>query len=521
MSLDRRAVLTGLSAVLGITGIGTTFRVAQALTQPSENDVFSFDRLNDLAASLARNAFDDRHFNLPPVWQKLSYDEYRDIRFRSDKAIFGPDGEFQMQLFAPGGFFDRPVDLFLVENGRAKPLEFSTDLFDFGKVVSASRPTLADDTAGKSSRGNLTYSGFRIHGFINKRDYRDEFLVFQGASYFRATGRHQNYGLSARGLAINTAQPKGEEFPYFRSFWIETPSSDAKQVAVYALLDSPSVTGAYKFKITPDEYTVIDVDLVLHPREEVTHFGIAPLTSMFLFGEAEPARYDDYRPSVYDSEGLSILNGSGEWLWRPLVNPAILQTSAFLDENPKGFGLILRNRAFTHFQDLEARYELRPSLWIEPRGNWGKGNVTLFELPTAEETNDNIVAFWQPDTPLKPGAAASYSYQMFWGPGVHGATPVAVVSHTLTGKASGKKRRFVVEFAGRGLDGGALPTALASCNQGDLSDVAVQKNPVTGAIRASFSLDPKDAEAVDIRLSLERDGKAISEVWIYRWTRNT
>lgn len=501
-----------------------------------EKSAFSNETVKQIAKILASRPYENRRLKLPPAWSNLSYDEYRDIRFRAKYATWAKERlPFQIQLFAPGGLFNRPVKIYVVEQGQANELQFSETLFDFGKVIASRRPELAafteDDDAGPSQthprrqaarhthNGELTFSGFRIHNFINNRRYRDEFAVFQGASYFRAIGRGQVYGISARGLAVDTAQPRGEEFPYFRAFWIERPRRKTSHLRVHALLDSPSITGAYRFTIYPGRRTIMDVELTLYPRKQVDHVGLAPLTSMFLFRSGGHRRFDDFRPAVHDSDGLSIWNGRGEWLWRPLSNPKRLQISAFMDDSPQGFGLEQRNRDFSNFQDLEAHYEKRPTLWIKPKGKWGKGGVELVEIPTNGEIHDNIVAFWKPEKPLKKGSEHTYAYRMYWGRTTRGKKPALTIYRTSDGKARQNQRRYVIDFIGKTPAGADLPKINVSGSRGRVYDINIIKNPETGGMRASFILDPQDAEIVDLRLSLHQDNVQISEVWTYRWER--
>ena len=298
-----------------------------------------------------------------------------------------------------GWLYNLPVEIWLVDEGTAKRLKADSNLFSLGPLIKDAEPGAP-----------YGFSGFRVHGPINRPDYFDEYVVFQGASYFRAVGRGQLYGLSARGLAINTARPGGEEFPIFRAFWVEKPKLGARSIVIHALLDSVSTTGAYRFEVEPGEATIIDVEATLYPRRPLTHLGIAPLTSMYLHGPGHHRIDDDFRPSVHDSDGLAIYNGNNECIWRPLTNPRTLQTSAFLDRNLKGFGLCQRARSFHSFEDLEARYEKRPTLWIEPKGTWGPGYVELIEIPTAVEIHDNIAAYWKPTTgprPARPSSSAT------------------------------------------------------------------------------------------------------------------
>ena len=239
-------------------------------------------------------------------------------------------------------------------------------------------------------------------------------IVFLGASYFRAVGKDEVFGLSARGLAIDTAESWGEEFPWFREFWLVTPAPNAKELTIYALLDSPSVTGAYKFVVAPGEPTTASVDSRLFPRKEIRKLGIAPLTSMFFHGEDTTRWFPDFRPEAHDSDGLLMHFATGEWIWRPLDNPRTLGVSGFQTENPKGFGLVQRDRDFDHYQDLETSAHRRPSAWIEPRQDWGAGRIETVSIPTNDDTNDNVVAYWVPEKPPRPGESGTYGYTMSW-----------------------------------------------------------------------------------------------------------
>lgn len=536
---------TGSAAFFGVIicalcSLILTPRTASAATN------FSHEFVKSLAADLAKKPYQDRSFKIEGAEEPLTYDQYRDIQFDPGKAIWkDARSAFQLQLFAPGGLYNMPVDLHVIEQGKARKLAFQVENFIYGPFIRKTRQTVmqtlslhraandewaaGDDTpndkAGQrqkngAAQSDLFYTGFRVHGFINSRQNRDEFAVFQGASYFRAVGRGQSYGLSARGLAINIAEPKGEEFPYFRAFWIEKSDRLSRTITVHALLDSPSLTGAYLFHIKPGKDTIVDVEATLYPRGDVAHLGLAPLTSMFQFGHGNSRSFDDFRPAVHDSEGLLILNGSDEWLWRPLRNPKNLQISSFVDENPKGFGLIQRNRNFDNYRDLEARYDKRPSLWIEPRGNWGKGAVTLYEIPTESEINDNIVAMWKPEKKLTLGQAYSFGYRMYWGVGALNLPPKAKVDSFMTGATLDGRKRFVIDFVGGTLGTEALPKVKANVSRGILSDIVVQRNSVSNGWRVTYLLDPKNAESIDIRLSLTQGEKDISEVFLYRWTKD-
>jgi glucans biosynthesis protein len=414
-----------------------------------------------------------------------------------------------------GWLFKTPVDINLVEAGNVRPLAADNAYFDLGPLAGK----LAADM-------RLGFSGFRITGPLNRLDLFDEIIVFQGASYFRALSRGHVYGLSARGLALNVGKPEGEEFPLFRRFWIEKPPAGAAKIILHALLDSPSVAGAYRFEVTPGWPTAIDVEVTLYPRRDLPNAGIAPMTSMFLFSGINRARIGDFRPAVHDSDGLAIHNGWSEHLWRPLNNPRRLQISDFLDQSPKGFGLIQRQRAFAGFQDLEAAYERRPSAWVQPREQWGGGAVELIEIPSEEEIHDNIVAYWKPAQALAAGKTHRFAYRLSWPDDVARSWPGAYVYATRAGLIAGAQRKtgaiqFAVDFKGFVPAAAAeLPFAKVEASTGSVSAPVVQVNPDIGGVRVSFSLDPKGAASSELRLILQTNDRPISETWLYRWTKD-
>ena len=293
---------------------------------------------------------------LPEALSDLTYEEYRDIRFNKDRAIWKDQSPFSVELFHPGFLYREPVVVHEVVDGSVRTIDYDKSLFDYGRNR---------DLEGGFEQG-LGFAGFRIHFPVNRQDYRDEVIAFLGASYFRMVGRGQSYGLSSRGLAVNTAHPEGEEFPRFVEFWLVRPEPGAGTMTFHALLDSESVTGAYRFDLMPGADTVLDVKVHLFARRDVKKLGVAPLTSMFMHGENSTRFFDDYRPEVHDSDGLLMHTGGGEWIWRPLTNGRELRVSTLLGRNPKGFGLLQRDREFDHYLDAESHYERRPSHWIKP-----------------------------------------------------------------------------------------------------------------------------------------------------------
>ncbi len=451
----------------------------------SEGASFDFSRLIEMAKDLAGRAY------VPPApmsqtLRDLAYDQLRNIRYNTDLSLWRQEGlPFEVQFFQDGFYFDRSVAIHVVEpTGKVVPVPFSVNLFNYPDDVLKTKIASAD--AG--------FAGFRIHFPLNRTDYKDEVASFLGASYFRAVGNGNWYGLSARGLALNTALPSGEEFPWFREFWLVKPGPSDETITLYALLDSPSCAGAYRFHIMPGDETDIAVDMKVFFRNAVEKVGIAPLTSMYLYGETENGQHRDYRPEVHDSDGLMIRTASGEWIWRALNNGIRLKTSQFPLKDVKGFGLLQRDRNFDHYQDLESYYEKRPSLWIEPTSNWGSGKVELVEIPSDMETNDNMVAFWVPDDPVTAGTCLSYSYLMRW---TRHEDRLHLLGRVVaTRRAEGDRKdwvRFVLDFAGGELDSLSPDSGLTSVIQAEGGKVIqkhLEKNPHTGGWRLSFQVEP-------------------------------
>ena len=478
----------------------------------TKTGTFDGETVVKLARKLASKPYVVLKDPLPAGLAKLTYDEYRDIRFNPVSSIWRDQGlPFQMQMFHRGFYFQDLIEIAIVEANQATHLAYEPKYFTAGEVISQALPN--DD---------IGYSGFRIHNQLNTNGIFDELMVFQGASYFRALGKGNSYGLSARGLALKTADPEGEEFPIFRAFWVERPSYDSNLIVVHALLDSPSVAGAYRFSVRPGDNTQIDVEATLFPRVELNKVGLAPSTSMFLHSLNGRHDTDDFRPEVHDSDGLLMFNGRGEHLWRPLANPRQLQVSAFSDNSPQGFGLIQRERNYASYQDLEAQYERRPSLWIEPVGNWGQGAVVLTEIPTESEIHDNIVSFWKPRQPIPAGSEYHFAYRMSWGDEPVAKTNSVVVSRTASGRADIAKatprRLFVVDYHLNGAMPDELPLAKVESSGGVISNVVIAHNAANDGYRLAFELEPEDKDLIELRAELKFSTPRQVETWLYRWT---
>lgn len=487
-----------------------------------ETEEALFDTITARAERLAESPYRALANEQPAALAELDYDAYRQIRFRPERSLWhDSEGLFEVQLFHPGFLYDHPVALNLVApDGEVHHLSFD-----------ASRFRYEDDAAhlAELEFDDLGYAGFRLHYPLNSGNYRDEFMVFLGASYFRMVGRKQGYGLSSRGLAIDTASPQGEEFPAFREFWLVEPGPEATRMTVYALLDSPSITGAYRFDIAPGSQTVVDTEARLFAREDIAKLGVAPLTSMFMHGDIAAYPSDDYRLRVHDSSGLALQTGSGERIWRPLSNPETLHLSSFQDSAPQGFGLVQRPRHFDAYLDAEARYEARPSEWVTPLGDWGKGHVELVEIPSDSETNDNITAYWVPERPLEAGQSRTFRYRLR----TLGVTPphqqLAHVIRTRQGWGAipgqsdpppASRRHFIVDFQGptlQGLDDDQPVAVRLTTSSGDILEPRVQRLPDGETWRAAFRLAPEGDAPADMRLALTLHGEPLTETWSYVW----
>lgn len=474
---------------------------------------FGLDDVDRIARDLASRPQAKPAFMLPKALKDLSYDQTRDIRFDPDHALWRRDRlPFEVQFFHLGGLFDQPVRIHEVSGKTVREIEFDPAQFNYGA-----------NRLDKGQLGKLGFAGFRIHYPLNTPTYKDELAVFLGASYFRILGKGQRYGASARGLAIDTAERNGEEFPRFEQFWIEKPASGADRLVLYALLDSRRVTGAYRFVLRPGLETAAEVEARLHFREPVAKLGIAPLTSMYMYGENQPGGPEQFRPEVHDSDGLSIASSSGEWIWRPLVNPRRLLVTSFALPGAQGFGLMQRDRAFTNYEDLEARYELRPSLWVEPTGKWGSGRVELVQIPTPDETNDNIVSYWVPAEAPRAGGTMSVAYRVLALRGSDRRPGTAWVTQSRRGRGfhavPDDAVKFTVDFEGPAL--AALPRSAeveadVAIAGGVRQLLVVHRNEVRGGWRMVVQARRTDKDKpMELRAHLRRSGEVLSETWSY------
>ncbi|WCR09958.1 glucan biosynthesis protein [Paracoccus stylophorae] len=517
--MKRRQFLHAATAVVAGSSLAVTRVHAQiaadgaATASAPTVSGFDFEDVATLAQERATRVYKQPVADLVGSFADLNYDRYRAIRFRREHDPLKDNGLFGMDLLPPGSIFYEPVNISIVRNGTPQKLEFDPRLLEFD-------PSQFPEGADLETRGEMGWSGFRLRTILNRPGVMDEFLVFQGASYFRAVARGTLYGLSARGLTIKTGSPDGEEFPLFTDFWIHEPAAGSDRVRIHALLDSKSLTAAFQFDVNPGAATTIRTRLAIFPRVELRETGIAPLTSMFWFGPASRRNVDDYRPAVHDSNGLQMHTGAGQALWRTLASHKNLQISSFVDSNPDGFGLIQRDRDFTDYQDAEAMYHLRPSAWIQPQGDWGEGEVRLIEIPVENEFNDNIVSYWLPKQPMAKGERHEFRYLLGFAPLPPNDVPLAKVRQVRSGRSINVEstRTYVVDFDMSPF-GDQMPESKVTTSAGSIVHAYLKPLPEQRVLRLAFEFDPGGAALADLQALLtDGNGMALSESWLARWT---
>jgi glucans biosynthesis protein len=486
-----------------------------------------WESMQNLAESLSKGPYRQGYEPIPQILSELDYEQYRSIRYRPEKSLWRGQSPFEVQLFHLGFLYKTPVKLFIFDSNTKmlEPFKFDSNLFRYDTPA----PTELNEMV--SAPG---YAGFRIHYPLNRPGIADEIAVFLGASYFRLLGPGHAHGLSSRGLAINTATDMPEEFPVFTEFWLRKPVGDEKMLEFYALLQSPSVTGAYKFQLGVDENTVLEVTKHLYARRNISKVGIAPLTSMFLYGPDQAPQFDDYRPSVHDSEGLLLAINDNHWEWRPLNNGKKLRLNSFPTDHLRGFGLAQRTRDFSQFLDAEALYHRRPSQWVKPRsGDWGTGKVELFEIPSLQEFADNVVAYWIPEENILKGDQKTYSYQLTTFDSRHPSQTLGQVKRSVTGSiglpnqspnSTSQNRRFVIDFENVPtitVENGINVSPELHLTSGTFSELVLIKLPFENQWRATFEFYPDTEDPSTLSLFLSRDSSPVTETWSYLWEPET
>jgi glucans biosynthesis protein len=522
--VDRRQVVSGAGALFA----GGWFGGCRAWAQQAAEDgpllgpaiPFSFENLKAWARLIAGASFRPAEVVRPDILEKIDYDAYQKLKFRPEKTLrLGRDQRFPIQLFHLGHYFREPVRVFIADGGAAREVLYRTHLFD-------SPP----DHPARALPHNVGFAGFRIMS----PDLKTDWLAFLGASYFRTSGPFGQYGLSARGLAIDTGLPTPEEFPRFTNFWLEASEQDSPRLSIYALLESPSVTGAYRIcteRLTDSRNVyriVMEIECELIARKDLQRLGLAPFSSMFWYGEHTRKQAVDWRPEIHDSDGLAIWTGTGERIWRPLNNPGSVTTNTFVDRDIRGFGLLQRDRNFVHYLDDGIFYERRPSVWVEPLEAWGPGALHLLEIPTDDEVHDNIAVYWSPDQPFQAGEQRRYRYRLTWLDDIPFPETLARATGMWTGMGGrpGQKRpqgvrKFVLDWQGPSLSG-------LGRDDGVELMVTVSRGTVTNAYahpvvdqrerwRALFDVNVAGPEPVDMRAFLRKGDQPLTETWLYQY----
>jgi glucans biosynthesis protein len=525
-TVDRRTVMKGAAAAAAVSAIGENAAAAPDGLSFGEPSAFSFDLLKAQAREKAHGPYAPPPHPAPEIVQKINYEEWGKIRFRPDHALFadGP-GRFPVTFFHLGLFFQKAVDMYAVENGQARKVVYDQSYFDMP----------ADSVAHGLPQG-AGFAGLRIQeardGALDWR--KNDWVAFLGAAYFRAIGELHQYGLSARGIALDVAvADRPEEFPDFTQFYVDSQPSDDTLI-VYALMEGPSIVGAYRFALKRGKGVTMDIESSLFVRAAVSRFGIAPLTSMYWYSETKKQTAIDWRPEVHDSDGLSMWSGNGERLWRPLNNPPRIMVSAFTDTNPRGFGLCQRDRVFDHYLD-GVFYDRRPTLWVEPMpaadgSAWGKGWIQLCEIPTDDEIHDNVVAMWVPEQPPPAGAEVALNYRLHWLADEPYPSKLArcVATRLSRGGQPGLPRpagvrKFVVEFLGAPLATlpyGVKPDMVVTASRGSLEGyrhIEAVPDDVPGHWRAEFDLTVDGADPVEMRCFLQANGETLTETWMFQY----
>jgi glucans biosynthesis protein len=510
----RRDLIIGAGA-LAATGAGRGGAAPGAALGPGPPRAFDFDWLQTEAKRLAARPYEPPVIRYPDILESIDYDVYQKIQFKPERALWA-DGKapFPVQFFHLGRYFKAPVRIYVVAGGNAREVRYTPDDFTFG-----------DTGLDKKLPADLGFAGFRV---MDGPGAKTDWLAYQGASYFRTSGALNQYGLSARGLAIDTAMPWPEEFPRFTQFWLEQTPPESSHILIYALMDSPSVTGAYRFDWVKHEGEVAGIRAELYCRKAIERMGVAPLTSMFWYSETNRRQATDWRPEIHDSDGLALWTGNGERLWRPLNNPPTVRTSSFFDNNPKGFGLLQRDRAFYHYEDDGVFYNRRPSVWVEPLGDWGRGAVQLVEIPTDDEIHDNIVNYWLPEASVEAGSHWSFAYRLFWlADEPYPPDNIGLVRHTRLGRGGipGQprppgSRKFVIDFSGGPLNDlhkHDKVEPVITTSRGKIDNAYALQVVDTTTWRAFFDLYADGPDPVELRCFLKLGDRTLTETWLFQY----
>lgn len=512
----RRDVLAALAALAGGSALAPA--LAQPLARPAPLKT-SFDDLIEKARRAAAAPFTPAPNPAPDLIEKIDYDAHWKIRWREDASLAPGGADHPVQLFHPGRYFPHPVQIYVRDGAQAAWSRVPFDLTNFD---------MPDDSPAHDLPEGYGYAGFRVM----RPGMKPDWVSFLGASYFRTDGPERQYGLSARGIAVDTGLSRPEEFPRFTAFWIGPPEQEGDALSLWAELDGPSVAGAYRIGLAPGDDDGANgrrmrIEAHLFARKPIERLGVAPLTSMYWYSERSRAVGRDWRPEIHDSDGLAIHTGAGERIWRALSNPPQVSTASFFDLDPRGFGLIQRDRDFANYQDDGVFYDRRPSAWITPLDAWGAGAVQLVQIPAHDETFDNIVAYWTPETPLTVGEETVFRYTLDWAARDPAPQSVGWVIATRQGQGGMPGlpppegvEKMVVDFAG-----GPLETLADADAESVEARIEINGGRLVGprgarrivgekAWRMSFDFEVAGNGPATLRGWLAKDGRPLTETWV-------
>jgi glucans biosynthesis protein len=218
-------------------------------------------------------------------------------------------------------------------------------------------------------------------------------------------------------------------------------------------------------------------------------------------------------------------------MWRPLLNPGTLEMDYFSTQNIRGFGLLQRDAKFANYEDLGTRYEKRPNAWVDVQGEWGQGNVVFIQLPTADETNDNIVAFWTPKAPVTPKTPLKLVYNVSFGNAEIAQNPMGTVVNTFIGdgnRIGGGKApnayRVIVDFTGGPLSklssNAPIKGQVTELAGGEILEHFVEYHEQIKGWRLSILAKPAPQHQLHLRAFLSTERTALTETWTYRLPAN-
>ena len=525
--VDRRTVLKGVAAsAAAMSPVGEALAAEPEGLQFEAPVPFSYELFKQQARERARQPYQPPPRPSPEVLQKINYEEWGKIKYKDAYALFadGP-GPFPVTFFHLGLFFEKAVGMHVVERGQSRKIIYQQAYFD----MPANSPA-RDLPAGAG------FAGLRVQeSRAGPLDWhKNDWVAFLGAAYFRAIGELRQYGLSARGIALDVAvADRPEEFPDFTQFYIDA-APDGQTLTLYALMEGPSIVGAYRFLMTRGKGVVMDVESSLYVRAQVSRFGIAPATSMYWYSEVMKPIAIDWRPEAHDSTGSRCGRATASGSGAQLNNPPRIMVSSFLDDNPRGFGLMQRDRVFDHYLD-GVYYDRRPSLWVEPLPGpdgkgWGRGSIQLCEIPTDDEIHDNVVAMWVPAQPVQAGAELHLNYRLYWLANSPFPSDLGIVVATRLGRGGqpGQPRpkgvrKFMVEFLGgplADLPYGVKPELVVTTSRGSFGPyqlIEAVPDGVAGHWRAQFDLVVQETDPVELRAFMKSGDKTLTETWLFQY----